>query len=314
MAFLVQTFKKPRVSLSCQCSLERNIKSVFHFSSFDSSLNILTLAISPHTSGGSNTQMSQSLWCPTHTHTPVSHTALCVHRQNLSLPIPHTARSLFNVSDRLHQTNSSAPPRTYTLHGPPSMLLVISSVACMKIRDGKGDQTMNKWDSSCERRSKECREWIERGKEKKDRKRGGQSWGLSGDADWESPVSGLFSWLFGKGERGASLTSSVAALQPQRAFCKENPRLSLAFDPPGHAAVAAYRGRPRGADQVTCPPLSQLHRNNSMSLETGTHMWLTHTHFPFVDCSHINTFIHAHVYTRAQIYRFIENKYFLVLL
>lgn len=170
MGFLVQTFKKPRVSLSCQCSLERNIKSVFHFSSFDSSLNILTLAISPHTSGGSNTQMSQSLWCPTHTHTPVSHTALCVYRQNLSLPIPHTARSLFNVSDRLHQTNSSAPPRTYTLHGPPSMLLVISSVACMKIRDGKGDQTMNKWDSSCERRSEECREWIERGKERKRRK------------------------------------------------------------------------------------------------------------------------------------------------
>lgn len=72
------------------------------------------------------------------------------------------------------------------------------------------------------------------------------------------PLSALFSWLFGQGGRGASLTSSAPALQPQRAFCDGSPRLSLAFDPPGHTAVAAYQGCPQGADQVTFPPRSQL--------------------------------------------------------
>lgn len=113
------------------------------------------------------------------------------------------------------------------------------------------------------------------------------------------PLSGFFSWLFGQGGRGASLTSSAPALQPQWAFCDGSPRLSLAFDPPGQAAVVAYWGRPQGADQVTFPPRSQLlsSRNNSMSLETGTHVFNTHIFPLWISTTFTVTLKHTHTCT-----------------
>lgn len=126
------------------------------------------------------------------------------------------------------------------------------------------------------------------------------------------PLSELFSWLFGQGGRGASLTSSAPALQPQRAFCDGSPRLSLAFDTPGHAAVAAYRGRPQGADQVTFPLRSQLlqqQEQQRVSRRTHTHifpLWIsttfavtlstclhTHSSFPRIHIVHFPSLINS---------------------